>query len=99
MKIRTAQINEIEKAREQDFVKEVAHEIRTQHADECKDLDDEALRAKVEDGFKQAKSYGLKQKYSLSMFVQLQFLSAPDFDEYPTVRYILTHPSVEPDDK
>ena len=66
---------------------------------ECAELSDEELRDQVAEGFDRASNYGFRQKYSLSMFVQLQFLAAPNFDEYPTVRHLLTHTAFEPDNK
>lgn len=99
LKIRREQMQVLDAAQRHHFADEIAREVRAQHGDECAELNDEALRDAVADGLARASRYGLCKKFSLSMFVQLLFLAADDFDAYPPVHHILNHPEIAPDER
>lgn len=97
--IRQNQMQIFDEIDKQNFIDEVIREIREQHAAECMGLSVADLRLTVANGLERAVRYGLLKKSALSMFIQLLFVAGPDFDQYPPVRYLLTHPAIPPNDK
>ncbi|WP_310388956.1 hypothetical protein [Roseateles sp.] len=97
--IRPVQMQAFDATAKQVFIDSVTLEIRLHLADKVADLSPDALRLRVADGLERAARYGFKKKYSLSMFIQLLFLAAPDFDQYPPIRHILQDPRLAPDDR
>jgi hypothetical protein len=112
MKIRPAQLQAFAPAAEADFERRVAEYLRGGHAEvsvtlpaagadaqwvAVKDLDDETLVKMVRGGLARARSYGMTWESSLTSFVVLMFLVAPNFDEHPLIKRFLTDEGVEPD--
>ncbi|HYO64313.1 MAG TPA: hypothetical protein VER08_11830 [Pyrinomonadaceae bacterium] len=61
------------------------------------ELDEETLRRMVRAGLRAARGYGLTWESSLTSFVVVMFLVAPNFHAHPLVRRVLTDEEVEPD--
>jgi hypothetical protein len=99
LSIRPEQMRVFDEEAKQTFIGDIARELREQYPEEVEGVTSGDLRRLVAEGLERASRYGFRKKYSLSMFVQLLFLAAPDFDRYPPIRYILSHPGLAPDDR
>lgn len=112
MRIRPAQLKAFAPAAEGAFERRVAEHLREHHAGvtvklpsadadarevEVRDLDDSALVEMVRGGIARARSYGMTWESSLTSFVVLMFLVAPNFDDHPLINRLLTNQAVEPD--
>ena len=77
------------------FAREVMEYLRKNHAAQDVEtakgkttvaaLPDAALREMVEDGIRRARDYRIEWKSTLTSFVVLLFVGAPNFDEHPKV--------------
>jgi hypothetical protein len=97
--IRKEQMRVFDEQARRAFVGEIARDLREHHPQDVAGLDDAELRTRVAEGLELASRYGMKKKYSLALFIELLFMAAPNFDEYPPIRYILNHPAIPPDDR
>lgn len=99
MLIREAQINEFRKQSEEEFIEGMARDLRTNHPDRTSVLDDKELRRRVEFGLRKAQKYEMTGKYPIAIFIELMFIVAPDFDEYPLINFILKDREIAPNDR
>lgn len=82
---------------EEEFEREIMQFLRTDYPENVKDIPPDVFRLMVQNGIARARSNGLTWRYSISMFVSLMFLIAPNFDEHPIIRRRLSNPVAEPD--
>ena len=61
-----------------------------------KSLPDALLSKMVRAGLRRGRAHGLKNESDLAAFVALMFAAAPNFDEHPLLRRILTDDATEP---
>ena len=99
LKIRTPQYHALRELWFEKFLRDIAADIRVNCPAETADLSDEELERRVKLGFRRASRFGFTKKYSLAFYIELMFIAAPNFDEYPPVRHILWHPDIPPDEK
>jgi hypothetical protein len=97
--IRDEQMQALQRAQEEAFVRSVSDGLRNYHLDLVETIPEEQLLAMVARGIDRARRYGIRQKFGLAMFVELMLLVGEDFDEYPPIRAILLQPDIDPDDK
>lgn len=84
------QIAALEAQREQSFRKSVAKSLQARWIGNADLMAPASLDAAVASAIARGKSYGLRQKFSLAMFIELMFLVGRDFDLYPPVHHLLT---------
>ncbi len=99
MKIREEQIDEFRRQSEEEFVENVASDLRENQPDKVADIDEQELRRRVRFGLEKAQKYGMTGQYPIAMFIELMFMVAPDFDEYPLVNSILKDNQIPPNDR
>jgi len=95
MIIRDAQKEELQKNAEDDFEIDIVNFLQADYPDIVADLEPGLLRLMVRVGIARARSYDLTWRYSISMFVSLMFMFAPNFDEHPVINERLTNPIAE----
>ena len=98
LKIRNDQIAALEQRQAGTIVRQLALALRADRPAETRALSDDELIRLAEDGYRKARGHGLQRRADVAMFLELM-LTAPDFDAYPPVRFILTHPDIAGDDK
>jgi hypothetical protein len=112
--IRPEQLEAFDPVAEANFERRVAEYMRENHADvavklpsgegeskavEVKALDDETLLRLARTGIARARSYGMTWESSITAFVVLTFVAAPNFDDHPLIRRVLEDAGVEPDQR
>lgn len=88
------------------FVKRLEEHLREDYAETIvrhpggesavKSLPDALLSKMVRAGVARARAHGLENESDLAAFVALMFAAAPNFDEHPLLRRILTDDATEP---
>jgi hypothetical protein len=81
------------------FVRRVVEHLRADHANVVlrlpnevallKQTSDERLREMVKNAVARARGYGLDWEASVTAFVVLMFVAAPNFDEHPLIHRVL----------
>lgn len=107
LRIRSEQIGAFGPLADAVFAKRVAEYVRETHSNlqvrfptetlTVAEIPEELLEKTVQEGIDRARGYGLSWETSLSAFVVLMFVSAPNFDSHPQVRQILTSAAVSAD--
>ena len=97
--IREEQMAVFQQQAERNFVSSVVENLRTNHPAAVKDTPDDTLHKRVEYGIQSAREYGLSWKNSLSTFVTLMFVIAPDFDRLSAFKQFLTDEGVPPNER
>ena len=77
----------------------VAEHVRAEHAHIVEGLPEPLVREMVANGLARARRHGLSAESSLTAFVALMFEIAPNFDEHPAARSVLTDARLLPDDR
>ena len=96
MIIRDEQMSALQEKAEDDLENEIVRFLQTDYPDIVDGLDPDILQRMVRVGIERARSYELTWRYSISMFVSLMFMFAPNFDEHPAVNARLTNPVAPP---
>lgn len=99
-KIRPEHIRTFQPTAEAAFARQTMDYIRTAHGDAILklatgqttvgDLNANVLRKMVEGGIAQAREHGINLKSEMISFVTTQFLTAPNFDEHPVAKQVLS---------
>lgn len=97
--IRDEQMDTLQQHAEADFVRRIMSHLREHQDAEVYRLSDEELRARVEYGIEKARSYRITWEKEVTLFVQLMFSTAPDFDMQDNIWVILTDEFEEPNEK
>ena len=63
------------------------------------ELDRETLRGMVQAGVARAREYAMTWETSLTSFVMLMFLIAPNFDEHLPIRLTLKNEKIDPEER
>lgn len=103
--IRREQFELFQPVAESAFVKRVVEHLRTHHADVViqlpnevilvKQISDERLHRMVSRGMTRARDYGMDWESSVTAFVVLMFVAAPNFDKHPLIERVLRDERVE----
>lgn len=97
--IRQEQFDLFRRKRQEDLCARICADLRVNRPDILGDLSDAELKRRVDYGIRRACSHGMTKLYSIAMFVELMFLVAPNFDEYPAVASVLASSNEPPDDR
>ena len=99
LKIRREQFEVFQPVAEAAFVRRVAEHLRASHADAVvqlpnevilvKQIADERLRRLAKDAIARARGYGMDWESTVTAFVVLMFVAAPNFDKHPLIQRIL----------
>jgi predicted NAD-dependent protein-ADP-ribosyltransferase YbiA (DUF1768 family) len=97
--IRPEQFEVFQPVAEAAFVRRVTEHLREHHAEAVvqlpnevilvKQLSDERLRGLVEGAIERARGYGMDWESSVTAFVVLMFVAAPNFDKHPLIHRVL----------
>jgi len=103
--IRPEQFTAFQSVAEADFEHRILEHLREHHADETvrlpegdftiEKLSDERMLELIRYGLKRARGYGTTWESSLTSFVVLMFVVAPNFDEQPAIKEVLKDESIE----
>jgi hypothetical protein len=106
LKIRPEQMAVFQQMADAAFVKRLAEHLRSKYASvgvllptgvvALGQIPTATLLEMVRGGIARARTHGLSYESSLAAFLALMIEAAPNFDEYPRVRQILTDESVPP---
>ena len=99
LKIRREQFEVFQPVAEAAFVRRVVEHLRDNHADAVvqlpnevilvKQIADERLRRLAKDAIARARGYGMDWESTVTAFVVLMFVAAPNFDEHPLIQRVL----------
>jgi hypothetical protein len=100
LRIRVEQYAAFQPVAETDFASRIAEHLRTEHARTVvrrtagptliSRFGDEELLTLIRSGIARARSHGLTWESSITAFVVLMFKAAPNFDQHPEIRALLT---------
>ena len=109
LKIRAEQIQAFQEEAEISFVRRLVEYLQQRHGNVIvqlpqgpaivKQVPNEALHEMARNGIARAREYGMNWESSLAAFVVLMFISAPNFDEHPTVRRVLQDKGIAPESR
>ena len=109
LKIRREQFEVFQPVAEAAFVRRVAEHLRDNHADAVvqfpnevilvKQIANEKLRSVAEYAITRARNYGLSWESTVTAFVVLMFVAAPNFDKHPLIQRILKDERVPADSR
>lgn len=94
--IRQEQINAMIAADEKQLEALVTDAVRSANAERLKDYGPEELNSMIRTAVARAKSHGLSKPEDLAAYAGVMFEIAPNFDEQPDIRLILSDPSFPP---
>jgi hypothetical protein len=97
-KIRAEQMAAHRSVAERAFEDEIMAFLASEHPEIVADLKPDVFRSMVQAGVARARSHSLSQRYSISVFVALMFVIAPNFDECPPIRDRFASEGAPPDD-
>jgi hypothetical protein len=105
LKIRREQFEVFQPVAEAAFVRRILEHLRENHADRVvqlpnevilvKQIADDRLRRLAKAAVARARSYGMDWESTVTAFVVLMFVTAPNFDEHPLIQRILKDERVE----
>lgn len=105
--IRSEQFAVFQPVAEHSFARRVAAHLRAQHGAIAVQLPDgvvtlaqlpnEKILSMVKSGIERARRYGLQWESSITAFVVVMFVAAPNFDEHPLIQRILRDDKLSPD--
>jgi hypothetical protein len=106
MKIRREQLNAFQEVADDAFVRRVINYVQEKHGTLTielpsgkfliSDLSDETLSRLAHNGIIQARKYGMSWESTLTSFVLIMFMTAPNFHQHPIINRILRDESIEP---
>jgi hypothetical protein len=97
VKVYSEQIAHLDQARDTAFRVQIRADIRKAHAADAARFDDDALDAVIAVGVARAKGFGLQRKATIALFVEMMFILAPGFHDYPPIRAMLQRSPLPPD--
>jgi hypothetical protein len=109
MLIRSDHLNAFQSQADEQFIAELVEHLLAEYDDTIVELPDYTtgieeiplaiLRQMVSNGIAQARRYGMTWESTLASFVSLMFVVAPNFDEHPLIRHVLSSDAVAPDER
>lgn len=97
--IRPEQYQAFTQAAEESFVDRSIKFLKEKLPDQVNSLPPEVLRERVEAGIAYARTYGVKWRSSLLMFVTLMFEVSPNFDRHALIQPMLQDQELGPDNR
>lgn len=97
--IREEQMKVFDAAAEASFERRLAALVREIQPELVSELDEDDLLACVQAGIERARGHGLGGEQSIGIFVGWMLEIAPNFDEQPNIRRLLTYPGLEPEQR
>lgn len=107
LKIRPEQMQAFQPSAEASFERRVVEYIKTHQAEVVVQLTtgtftvsqiaDATLTEMVRRGIKRARAYGMTWQSTITSFVVLMFVMAPNFDAHPLIKRVLSDESIKPD--
>jgi hypothetical protein len=109
LKIRREQFDVFQSVAEINFQKRLVDYLRVNHSDAVVHLStgrmpvsqipEEILNQMVRGGIARARSYGMSWESSLSVFVVLMFVAAPNFNDSPSIQSVLLEEKLTPNER
>jgi hypothetical protein len=109
LRIRKTQLHVFQAAADAEFEWRVAEHLRVEHPDAgvrlpeggalLSEIPEGRLLELVRGGIARARAYGMTWQSSITAFVVLMFVVAPNFDRHPLIRHVLTDSGVRPDER
>lgn len=99
MIIRNNQIEAMKSMEDEILYGKIYVHIRSDPEQDTSHLNEKELMSLIKTGVKKGKEYGLTWVSSLTAFVSLTILIAPNFDQYPPAQQILTDERIDADDR
>lgn len=109
MIIRPEQFEAFQRVADEAFAEQVVDHVLWEHAEELvqigettlevAEISDVVLREMVREAIRRARSYGLRWESTLTAFVALMFVIAPNFDEHPLIQRVLRNDREPPDSR
>jgi hypothetical protein len=99
LKIRQEQFQALGEQRHRQFVAALAAHLRQRYPDVTAPFTQPILEKIVDRGTRRAQQYGIQTQAMCAAFVELMFATAPDFDDYPRVRQVLTDNRYSPESR
>lgn len=99
MRIRPEQFDVFQPRADEQFVGRVVEHLRRAHPDVVGRLPAGVLCEMAQGGLARARRYGLTLESSITAFITLMFLVAPNFDEHPLIRHVLSDERLQPDER
>ena len=97
--IRPEQQNAFQDDADRMFLEKLTGYLRRTEPSAQAPLTDETLARMVANGIARARKHGLTREDSIAGFVALMFQIAPNFDDHPAFRAVLSDESIQPDDR
>src|SRR6185503_14510257 len=107
--IRPEQFEVFQPVAEAAFLRRVVEHLREKHSNVVvqlpnevlliKQMSDERLDPLVRNGIARARKYGMDWESTVTAFVVLMFVAAPNFDAHPLVQRVLKDERVAPDSR
>jgi hypothetical protein len=108
LRFRPNQLAMFRRAADAGFLDRLVEHLRKEHGDvpvrlstarrtTLSQLPEDTLRELARHGVAKARAYGLTWESSITSFVALMFVAAPNFDDLPPVAEMLREPSVYPE--
>ena len=109
LKIRAEQFDAFKDVAEAAFVRRVAGHLRHKHGDALvqlpnqvctvKQLPEDILIDMVRKGIARARGYDVIWESTLTAFVAIMFVAAPNFDEHPLIQRVLKDDAIPPESR
>ena len=99
MLIRRQQMQAFQREAERLFVGDTAEHLRRHYPEHVSGIPEEVLKAMVRGGITRGRGHGLTFRSTLTAFISLMFVVAPNFDEQPSIHEVLTNPNLPSDSR
>jgi hypothetical protein len=99
LKIRDSQMKVFDRYMEDQFVRSLMRDVRTDFPEETSDLSDAEIKQLLRGALARARSHGIRYQSSIAGFVTLMFSIAPNFDDHPAFARVLDDPGLVEQDK
>jgi hypothetical protein len=109
LKIRQQQFEIFQPVAEAAFVRRLSEYLKIKHAGVAvqlpkgittvEQLPEKLLHEMVQNGIARGRAYGMRWRSTLSAFVTLLFVTAPNFDSHPLIERVLKDESTPPDNR
>lgn len=97
--LRSAQLRAFDREKRRQLPRFILTDLRQHHADVVPDVGEKILLDRIRHGIRRAVAHGLTRSADLALFVETQFLVAPNFDKYPPIQFLLNRPHLSPEER
>jgi hypothetical protein len=99
LRIRREQMEQLEEARAQQYVRDLARFFRSRIPQMVRHVDDRELETRVRTAIDQARAWGMSGEDGIMQYVGLYLAAGPAFGNGPAVCHFLSHPGATPEVK